>query len=527
MSTPSSVKENWKEPKNKQNFIFNKNNILLNNNLSVEGVLNLNNDDDDNNNNNIHLLNINTVQNDLNKKTCYASICFNTKQLNNENKWIVGTGMDDYVGNINDFGIININNGYSGVYLQPNNSTWFSLSDARLKNVISNIDNCLDKISKINPIYYKWKQDTTDTLQVGVIAQEVLAVFKEAVAIPKDTDKQFYSVSYTNLIPLLIGGIQELQTQVSNNHEILMNNNKLINSNNSLIFEIKNITEINKQYIDLKNAELKLNLEDKINTSNNNLGLLSTNVKNLDVFVNTKVCNDITNLSTTIQINEDNINNLEIKYNNINTSFNNLEIKYNNINTSFNKYIDKENILIEHINDELKKIHINIDNVDTLNSCIAKINDMNFNIKKLNLSLDNLSIKVNKNEEQDALSQLLHDESDKNINKLITELNLFTYKNKELENKNKTLDNLINDLLKKNTLLEEKLNILGNKNQSLQNDIAVLNNKNNTLEKIINDNKDTIHHNSDKIVEQQKNFNIYKNKLDILQNMITTLQKKI
>jgi hypothetical protein len=40
-----------------------------------------------------------------------------------------------------------------------------------------------------------------------------------------------------------------------------MNNNKLINSNNNLIFEIKHITEINKQYIDLKNTELKLNLE--------------------------------------------------------------------------------------------------------------------------------------------------------------------------------------------------------------------------------------------------------------------------
>ena len=405
------ILNDWKEPKNKQNFIFNKNNILLNNNLSVEGVLNLSNDDDNNDNNNIHLLNINTVQTDLNKKTCYASICFNTKQLNNENKWIVGTGMDDYVGDINDFGIININNGYSGVYLQPNNSTWFSLSDVRLKNVISNIDNCLDKISKINPVYYKWKQDTTDTLQVGVIAQEVLAVFKEAVAIPKDTEKQFYSVSYTNLIPLLIGGIQELQTQVSYNHEILMNNNKLINSNNNLIFEIKNITEINKQYIDLKNTELKLNLEEKINISNNNL--------------------------------------------------------------------------------------------------------------------DNLSIKVNKNEEQDALSQLLHDESDKNINKLNTELNLFTYKNKELENKNKILENLFRDLLKKNTILEENLNILENKNQSLKNDITILNNKNNMLEKLINNNKNTIDQNSDKISEQQKNFNIYKNKLDILQNMITTLKKKI
>ena len=453
---PIPTSTNIIEPKNKHSFVYKQNNVLLSNNLSIDGSLNINNDDDDNDNNNINLININTVQTDINKKTCYASISFNTKILDKENKWVVGTGMDDYLGNTDNFGIININNGISGIYLQPNNGSWFSLSDLRLKNIIGNIDDCLNKINKINPIYFKWKQDDNQEqlMQVGVIAQEVLEVFKEAVAIPKNPEKQLYSVSYTNLIPLLIGGIQELNKLINDNHTILMNNNKLIISNNKLIFELKEITDINKQYIDLKNTELKLNIAD--------INKQYVDLKNTELKLN--------------------IDNLDKNIINIQNEFTN---KFNDINTSVNMSIKKINLCLDNLS-------VSVNKNDEYIAVFELIRE-EFDIKN-NKLITETNLLIHKNKELDNKNTLL-EESFSNLLKknTILEQNNYIFENKNLSlkddiknlnDKNNSLEKLINDNKNIIDALSDKVNeqqkyfnIYKNKLDILQNMITTLQKK--------------------------------------------------
>jgi len=104
-----------------------------------------------------------------------------------------------------------ITNGTTGVKLDKNSNEWVSSSDIRLKTNIEPIPNSLDKILQLTGYTYNLKTDLSNQ-KVGLIAQEVLQVLPQAVS--QDTEG-FLGVRYTNLIPLLINGMQELQNQIS------------------------------------------------------------------------------------------------------------------------------------------------------------------------------------------------------------------------------------------------------------------------------------------------------------------------
>jgi hypothetical protein len=465
--------ESWTESKRKNTFLWEENKVQLNNNLSIEGSLNITNDDDDNDNNNTNLINIKTVQTDPNKKTCYASISFNTQIIDKENKWLIGTGMDDYLGNPESFGIVNINNGVSGLYLEPNNSNWFSLSDLRLKNIISNIDNSLDKINKIRAVYYSWKNDINNVPQVGFIAQDVLEVFKEAVSIPKNPDTQYYGVSYSNMTPLLLSGIQELYNKVIKNEYLIGNNNELINSNNNLIFELKEITEINKKYIDLRQNELILLLNNKINEIND---------------INLKQQEDLDELKILKNIKKEIFEDVDTKFNDINRIFNTVNNKFNNID-------DKINTFSTLINNENKFNSANIE----------KINNIQLNINnKLNLLDDNYT-KILKNNEYIMDRLVILENLDVKFNNLI-------------EN-NDNLISLYDDLFDKHNIIKEK-------NLILENELSLIKEKNIKSEIELAELKKLVIEMANNITDLKKNTTINKNKIDILQNVVTNIQKK-
>ncbi|MGZ3688906.1 MAG: tail fiber domain-containing protein, partial [Bdellovibrionota bacterium] len=90
---------------------------------------------------------------------------------------------------------------------------WLTWSDQRLKKDIKPIDNALDKIMNMGGYYYRMKTDQTNTLEVGVLAQEVEKVFPEVVGVGSDS---FHtrSVDYPKLTPLLIQAIKEQQKQI-------------------------------------------------------------------------------------------------------------------------------------------------------------------------------------------------------------------------------------------------------------------------------------------------------------------------
>jgi hypothetical protein len=103
-------------------------------------------------------------------------------------------------------------------------------SDKRLKNIEGKIENPLDKIQKLNGVYYtqgdlaeSFGYEKNDTKQVGLIAQEVQEVLPEIVSIaPIDNDgnggsitgENYLTIDYSKVVPLLVECIKELKSEI-------------------------------------------------------------------------------------------------------------------------------------------------------------------------------------------------------------------------------------------------------------------------------------------------------------------------
>jgi hypothetical protein len=90
-------------------------------------------------------------------------------------------------------------------------------SDQRLKENIKLIDGALSKISSLDGVSYTFNPSklASRTLpegeQIGILAQQVQKIYPNLVS--EDSDG-YLSVDYLSLIPLLIEGIKELNTQI-------------------------------------------------------------------------------------------------------------------------------------------------------------------------------------------------------------------------------------------------------------------------------------------------------------------------
>ena len=102
-------------------------------------------------------------------------------------------------------------NDSGGVQLTNGATSWTSASDSRLKNIISPIDNAVDKLSTLNPVIYSWKSDDTNKENIGLIAQNVEAILPQVIDITKDG---FLGIRYTELVPVLVAAIQELKAEI-------------------------------------------------------------------------------------------------------------------------------------------------------------------------------------------------------------------------------------------------------------------------------------------------------------------------
>jgi len=89
-------------------------------------------------------------------------------------------------------------------------------SDINLKEDISYATNLLQKVIKINPVYFKYKSaDLTSPKQLGVIAQEVKKIFPDLVSESGDKQKSL-TVDYLGFIMLAIQSIKELKEEIDN-----------------------------------------------------------------------------------------------------------------------------------------------------------------------------------------------------------------------------------------------------------------------------------------------------------------------
>ena len=92
-----------------------------------------------------------------------------------------------------------------------------SSSDRRFKKNISTVSGALEKLSKLNPVNYNWRNDEfenkgfNDKKQWGFIAQEVEKVMPELVGADED---DYLTLNYNGFVPLLTKAMQEQQTEI-------------------------------------------------------------------------------------------------------------------------------------------------------------------------------------------------------------------------------------------------------------------------------------------------------------------------
>jgi len=112
--------------------------------------------------------------------------------------------------------------GAGGVVLSSGATSWTSASDIRLKNINSNIENAVEKLSTLRTVNFSWKSDDTNKENLGLIAQDVEAVFPQVIEknqLPSKPDQEqtdeteYLGVKYTELIPVLVKAIQELKAE--------------------------------------------------------------------------------------------------------------------------------------------------------------------------------------------------------------------------------------------------------------------------------------------------------------------------
>jgi hypothetical protein len=120
---------------------------------------------------------------------------------NNSQTWQLGT-----IAAFTPFYVYN--NSSVGVYITNGGTSWTSSSDERVKDIIEPIENAITKVSALRTVIGKYKTDEEGTRRSFLIAQDVQAVFPEAVNVQED-EQGTLGLQYTEIIPLLVAAIKE------------------------------------------------------------------------------------------------------------------------------------------------------------------------------------------------------------------------------------------------------------------------------------------------------------------------------
>lgn len=113
-------------------------------------------------------------------------------------------------------GLIGFIGGAGGDFTSHGNITAYgnlrAASDARLKTNVTTITDSLDMVTRMRGVYFERKNEPNRGVRnVGVIAQEIEEVLPEVVSYD---DNDYRSVSYGNIVGLLIEAIKELKEKI-------------------------------------------------------------------------------------------------------------------------------------------------------------------------------------------------------------------------------------------------------------------------------------------------------------------------
>ena len=109
--------------------------------------------------------------------------------------------------------------GAGNVYASADVIAYYSFSDKRLKTNIKPTTNNLEKVLKLEPVEYTWKDGKRDgKKEIGLVAQDVEKIVPEVVRenrrLSDDDDTLYKQVDYEHLVSTLIGAVQEQQDQI-------------------------------------------------------------------------------------------------------------------------------------------------------------------------------------------------------------------------------------------------------------------------------------------------------------------------
>ncbi|MFH2143461.1 MAG: tail fiber domain-containing protein [Bacteroidota bacterium] len=124
-------------------------------------------------------------------------------------------------------------------------NNWFIPSDKNLKTNIHEIQNPLEKVMKMNGVFYEWKDKEKYNTgnQLGFIAQDLYKILPEVV-----NPGEIYSINYAPITALLVEAIKQQQNMIDD----------LKKENENLKSEVKNIKILQSQ-IDIINESLNIN----------------------------------------------------------------------------------------------------------------------------------------------------------------------------------------------------------------------------------------------------------------------------
>ena len=133
----------------------------------------------------------------------------------NDRLFIIGNGTSNNLNDRSDALVMlkNGNTSVSGVWTGP---AFTSLSDRRLKSNIKTLSFGIETIEQLKPKQYQLKNDHLNKTHFGFLADELQRILPEMVYINKGKEK-LLSINYTELIPLIIAVLQEMNTRINEN----------------------------------------------------------------------------------------------------------------------------------------------------------------------------------------------------------------------------------------------------------------------------------------------------------------------
>jgi hypothetical protein len=111
-----------------------------------------------------------------------------------------------------------------GPYLSNQGTSWTSSSDERMKTIIRDVENAVERLTNLRTVEAYFNSDTNQTIRPVLIAQDVLEQFPTSADVPSNYDEDMsdnhpdfepIGVNYQDMIPVLIAAIKEQQGQIT------------------------------------------------------------------------------------------------------------------------------------------------------------------------------------------------------------------------------------------------------------------------------------------------------------------------